>query len=149
MGELRTSPLTGGLPGFPEGALNLAIGSLLDVVLEPRNCEAHPCPRGPLQCTHRARAFKSSRRTFQIRQHLLVVPLWLDLLEDVLNFSIRGDDEGRSRGAEMLLSVHALFLPHAVLLADRVVRIRQQREVQLELVAELLNVRDRIRTDSK
>src|SRR4051812_49142521 len=50
-------------------------------------------------------------RVLEILQHLLVVPFGFYFLEHVLDLSVCADDEGRARGAHVLLAVHALLLP--------------------------------------
>lgn len=47
------------------------------------------------------------------------------------------DDEGGALDAHVLPTIHALFLHHAVQVAHRFVRIREEREIQLILVAEI------------
>lgn len=47
------------------------------------------------------------------------------------------DDEGGALDAHVLPSVHALFFHHAVQVAHRFVRIGEEREIQLVLVAEI------------
>src|SRR4051794_35649322 len=46
-------------------------------------------------------------------QHLPVVPLGLDLLEDVGDVAVLADDERRAGGAPVLAAVHVLLLPGA------------------------------------
>jgi hypothetical protein len=58
------------------------------------------------------------------------------------------DDERRALGAHVGLAVHRLLHPDAVQLADGVVGVGEQREVQIALVVELLDLRDAIRRDA-
>ena len=71
------------------------------------------------------------------------------LLDQVSHLTIGPDDKGRARDAHVLLPVHAPLLPDAVLLGDRVIGIGQQGEVELELVRELLHLRQGIGADAE
>jgi hypothetical protein len=48
------------------------------------------------------------------------------------------DDERRSFDTHILFSVHRLFFPRAICLNHLLVRVGQQREIEIELVLELL-----------
>src|SRR6185503_2952971 len=54
------------------------------------------------------------------------------------DFAVPVDDVGYSRDSPILPSIHALFLPRAVLLTHLVVHIGKQREIQIVLCGELL-----------
>ena len=74
----------------------------------------------------------------QRRQHFLRVTVRFDAVPPLGDLAVRPDQVGRPGNAHELPTVHRLLLPHAVLLADLMVRVGQQRERQLELVGELL-----------
>ena len=65
--------------------------------------------------------------------HLLVVTVDLDALPDLGHLAVGIDQERRALDSHRLLAVHVLFPPGAVFLGDFVVRIGQQREVQVYL----------------
>src|SRR4051812_26421397 len=75
----------------------------------------------------------------QRREHLVVVGVGLDLLDDLAHHAVGVDDERRAAGAPVGLAVHGLLDPHAVGLGHRVVLIGQQLEVEVLLVGELLD----------
>jgi hypothetical protein len=64
----------------------------------------------------------------------------LHFVEDVLNLSIRTDDESRPRHAHDFLAIHILFLNNSEGFADFLAGIAQQGERQAELFLELFLV---------
>ena len=81
-------------------------------------------------------------------EDLVVVRLGRGLRDDVADAAVGVDDERRALGAQVRLAVHRLLHPHAVELADGVIGIGEQREVQVLLVVELLDLLDRIGRDA-
>src|SRR4051812_2264626 len=75
--------------------------------------------------------------------------LWIDLLEDLRDLSSRVDDERRSNDAPVFPAVHAFLLPHAILLGDDVIDVREQRIGELMLLLELPMCVRRIRTNAE
>src|SRR4051794_37246716 len=80
-------------------------------------------------------------------QHFLVMPFRLHLLENMGDFAILPDDKRRPQHPKVLLPVHVLLPPYPILLRHRVIRVREQRKVQLELLGKLRDILNRIRTD--
>src|SRR3954462_6029893 len=70
-------------------------------------------------------------------EHLIVVRLRRGLRDDVHDGAVGVDDERRAVHAHVGLAVHRLLAPGPVLLGDRVVGVREQREVEVLLVVEL------------
>ena len=68
---------------------------------------------------------------------MLVMVLGVHLVENLFDASFGVDYERRAQDAHVFASVHRLLGPHAVSLADRMVGVRQQREVQFVFVAEI------------
>src|SRR5580658_1076973 len=89
------------------------------------------------------------RRFFQVSQHLSGMALSLYFGKDMLDLAIRSDDERGSDDAHDFLAIHVLFLEHAEGIGDFLVRIRQQRERQLEFLLELLLRLGRVGRDAK
>jgi NAD(P)-dependent dehydrogenase (short-subunit alcohol dehydrogenase family) len=72
-----------------------------------------------------------------------------DLREDMRHLPSLIDNEGCPFNAHILFPVHGLLFPHAIVLDDFLVGVRQKLKVQVELVLELLVRVDRIGTDSQ
>src|ERR1051325_484673 len=70
-------------------------------------------------------------------KYFLGVAVDLDAVPALRDLAVGADQVGRARHAHVLLSVHRLFLPHAVLLHHRVIFIGEQRELQPVLIREL------------
>src|SRR2546429_856199 len=77
-------------------------------------------------------------------ENLLGVPIHLNFREHSLHLSIFADDVGGPRDAHGLSTVHILFLPDAVGFKRGVRGVAEQREIQLVLVAELLELLHRV-----
>ena len=70
------------------------------------------------------------------------------LRDHVHDLALAVDDEGRALDAHVLLAVHRLLDPHAVLLEHFVARVADQVELQLVLLVELLQLRRLVRRNS-
>ena len=71
------------------------------------------------------------------------------LRDHVHDRAVGVDDERRAVHAHVRLAVHLLLAPDAVLLGDGVVRVGEQREVEVLLVVELRDRRDRVGRDAE
>ncbi len=76
------------------------------------------------------------------------MPVHLDLREDLLYEAVFPNDEGRTFDSQHGFSVHALLFEYAVILEGLLLRIREQRRIQVVLVAELSLPPDAIRADA-
>jgi len=83
------------------------------------------------------------------RQDFLDVALDFHLGKDLLDLAFRIDDVGAAHNAHFLLPVHRLFLPDAVSFERLVRGVSGQREVQLVLVVEFLQLLDVIAAHSE
>src|SRR5215469_15126721 len=75
--------------------------------------------------------------------------VWLDLLENMLDFSVRPDDEGCAGDTHHLLAIHVLLFQNSKGDSDLLVGISQQREGQLLVFLEFLLRFGSIRRDAK
>src|SRR5260221_2887169 len=73
----------------------------------------------------------------QLLQHLLRVPVHLDVVPALLHLPVRADEVRRARDAHVLLAVVRLLLPDAVLVRDLVLGIGEEGEVEVVLLREL------------
>src|SRR5208337_1265304 len=83
-------------------------------------------------------------RALQILQHFLSMALGFYVVEDVFNLAIRPDDKGGACNPHDFVAVHVLFFDYTELAGNLLVRVRQQREGQTELVLKLLLRRGRV-----
>jgi hypothetical protein len=88
-------------------------------------------------------------RFFQILQHFFGVAVGLDLFEDVLDFSLRANDEGCAGDAHHFFAVHVLFLQNTIGYGDLLFGIGQQGKRQFLLVGEFFLGRRSIRGYAK
>src|SRR5271163_3477478 len=82
------------------------------------------------------------------RQNLLGVAWDFHLAPDLGEAAIAVDQKGRALDAEILAAVHAFFLPHAVGLDRRPLRVGRERELEFVLKLELLVARGAVRRDA-
>lgn len=73
----------------------------------------------------------------EIREHFLGMSIGLDVLENVLDLSIRSDNESRSGNATDFLAVHVLLLHNPESLGHFLVRVRQQGKWQFLFFLEI------------
>ena len=78
----------------------------------------------------------------------VVVRFGRDLWEDLGDLAVGADDEGRPLHAHVLLAVHRLLDPGAVLLGDGVVGVGEQGEVEVEFAGELRHRLDLVGGDA-
>jgi hypothetical protein len=76
------------------------------------------------------------REVFQRCEDGVVVAIDLDGAPDFFDDAVGADEERGADDSHFLFAVHILFAPGAELLGDLVVRIGEERKVELELVLE-------------
>jgi len=69
---------------------------------------------------------------------LFRVAFGFDAAKDLRDAAVGVDDEGRSQDTHVFAPEHHLLTPHTVRVGDRMIRIGDEREGQIELRLELL-----------